>query len=100
MQRTGIPSSRYTYYKELVVRAFISIVTHYYVLTILAGIAKLYGFFGQGRGPIVLEDVQCNGLEESLFDCANSGLRYSSCGHYEDAGVICQGIYIVLCRTN
>ena len=55
------------------------------------GNASQYAFFGQGHGPIFLEHVHCNGLEESLLDCDNNGLGYSTCGHYEDAGVFCQG---------
>ena len=55
------------------------------------GNATVNGFFGRGRGPEFLEFVKCNGLEGSLLDCANSGLGLATCGHFEDAGVICQG---------
>ena len=44
--------------------------------------------FGQGTGPIHFAYVCCQGDEESLFDCSYSINFY--CGHYEDAGVICQ----------
>ena len=44
--------------------------------------------FGQGTGPIHFAYVRCQGDEESLFDCYYSTSFY--CGHYEDAGVICQ----------
>ena len=55
------------------------------------GNASRYAFFGQGRGPILFEYVQCSGFEQTLLDCDNNGLGYSTCGHYEDAGVICRG---------
>ena len=61
------------------------------LLLVSAGNASRYGFFGQGRGPIVLEFVRCSGFEENLMDCSNNGLGYSTCSHYEDAGVFCQG---------
>ena len=38
-----------------------------------------------------MEYVECNGLESSLLDCDSSGLGLATCGHFEDAGVICQG---------
>ena len=56
-----------------------------------AGNASRHASFGQGRGPVFLEYVQCSGFEESLLDCDNNRLGYSTCGHYEDAGVVCQG---------
>ena len=45
--------------------------------------------FGQGGGPIHLSNLQCTGEEESLLDCCYSGRESHSCGHYEDASVIC-----------
>ena len=47
--------------------------------------------FGPGRGPIFLEYMDCSGFEESLLDCDHNGLGLSTCEHYEDAGVVCQG---------
>ncbi|XP_068025689.1 scavenger receptor cysteine-rich type 1 protein M130-like [Melanerpes formicivorus] len=45
--------------------------------------------FGEGRGPIWLEHVECQGTESSLQDCwarlGDSGV----CQHKEDAGVNC-----------
>ncbi|XP_071956201.1 scavenger receptor cysteine-rich domain-containing group B protein-like [Antedon mediterranea] len=47
-------------------------------------------YFGQGTGPIILDNVQCSGNETSITDCPNNGIRVHDCGHYEDASVICQ----------
>ncbi|XP_063436234.1 deleted in malignant brain tumors 1 protein-like [Mytilus trossulus] len=47
--------------------------------------------FGDGYGPIVLDDLQCNGSEASILDFQSNGLFKHNCGHHEDAGVDCQG---------
>ncbi|KFP17877.1 Deleted in malignant brain tumors 1 protein, partial [Egretta garzetta] len=46
-------------------------------------------YFGQGSGDILLGNVVCNGNELSLLHCNRAGWSINSCGHYEDAGVVC-----------
>ena len=43
--------------------------------------------FGEGTGPIELDDVECVGDESRLLDCPASSC--SNCDHTEDASVIC-----------
>ncbi|XP_078056836.1 scavenger receptor cysteine-rich domain-containing protein DMBT1-like isoform X1 [Mustelus asterias] len=47
--------------------------------------------FGQGNGPVWLDEVKCTGSEAFLFDCPSSSLAQADCDHKEDASVICSG---------
>ena len=47
--------------------------------------------YGNGVGPILLDNVVCNGAEANLLQCTHSPLFSTDCGHSEDAGVVCQG---------
>ena len=52
------------------------------------GAVPLYSAaFGQGSGPILLNNVQCSGSESRLANCPSGIVRW--CGHNEDAGVRC-----------
>ncbi|NXN06988.1 C163A protein, partial [Indicator maculatus] len=47
--------------------------------------------FGEGTGPIWLEQVECQGTESSLQDCWARPGDSGVCRHKEDAGVKCSG---------
>nr|XP_055045541.1 soluble scavenger receptor cysteine-rich domain-containing protein SSC5D-like [Misgurnus anguillicaudatus] len=53
---------------------------------------KSYGYFGEGSGPIWMDEIDCVGNESSLVDCGFAGWGITNCEHDEDAGVICQGL--------
>uniref|UniRef100_A0A8C1X3G9 SRCR domain-containing protein n=1 Tax=Cyprinus carpio TaxID=7962 RepID=A0A8C1X3G9_CYPCA len=52
--------------------------------------AQTSAHFGQGSGPILLDDVRCSGSESSLTQCSHPTIGTHNCGHSEDAGVVCQ----------
>ncbi|XP_028818945.1 HHIP-like protein 1 [Denticeps clupeoides] len=46
--------------------------------------------FGAGNGmPILLDDVECDGTEETLLDCKHAKVGKNNCSHQEDVGVVC-----------
>ena len=51
-------------------------------------VAYSSAYYGQGTGPILLDNVQCTGTEGSLFNCTY--ISNHNCVHFEDAGVMCQ----------
>lgn len=55
----------------------------------LSGGAVAARGFGQGKGPIHLDQVRCTGKEEFLGECPSLGLNIQGCRRREDAGVKC-----------
>lgn len=55
------------------------------------GVARAWSqaYFGEGSGPVLLDEVQCTGNELSIEQCPKSSWREHNCGHKEDAGVSC-----------
>lgn len=60
------------------------------------GIAHSLAHFGQGTGPIYLDEVICKGYETSLDECLTNPWGVHNCNHQEDAGVSC---FNVTCST-
>ena len=46
--------------------------------------------FGQGTGPIWLDDVNCEGNEKSITQCNHGGWGVHNCGDGKNAGVVCR----------
>lgn len=51
--------------------------------------SRTMAYFGEGKGPIHVDNVKCTGNERSLADCIKQDIGRHNCRHSEDAGVIC-----------
>ena len=60
-----------------------------YVGITFGGIVATPRCYGQGNGPIWLDNLRCASNEGNLFGCPNNGIMNHDCLHYEDAGVQC-----------
>ena len=54
--------------------------------------AYLGARYGQGTGPILLDDVDCLGSESQLISCNHREVGNHNCQHREDASVRCGNI--------
>ena len=55
-----------------------------------------FASFGQGTGPIYLDNLMCTGNETRLQDCPHNGIGSHNCFHFEDAGVECSSKFHAL----
>eukprot|EP00106_Octopus_bimaculoides_P017379 XP_014784821.1 PREDICTED: deleted in malignant brain tumors 1 protein-like [Octopus bimaculoides] len=69
--------------------AYVSMITNYSFHRNSGGQALLSATFGQGEGDILLDDVRCDGSEETISACEFPGWNLHNCGHHEDASVMC-----------
>ncbi|KAL3852283.1 hypothetical protein ACJMK2_015946 [Sinanodonta woodiana] len=55
----------------------------------MGGVANVQAKFGEGSGPVHLDNVECLGDELSLVDCQYLLPSVTDCEHEEDVGVTC-----------
>ncbi|CAG2239596.1 DMBT1 [Mytilus edulis] len=67
------------------------------VLCRMAGALQAFvgAYFGEGTGPVFLENLGCSGNEKHLDSCSASGLFSTSCRHSHDVGVACLRVRLV-----
>ena len=51
--------------------------------------ARHKGYYGHGTGKIWIDQLNCTGTEDSIFDCSMNEAGKHDCEHREDAGVDC-----------
>jgi len=62
-------------------------------MSMMAGaIALNNSLYAEGNLPTHINTVSCRGAETLLLDCPFNNVAVGSCGRFEDAGIICQGI--------
>lgn len=69
----------------------------FYMCKLTDAVAFSNAHFGHGAGPIYLDNIDCSGSESNLFNCSNSSVVSCASGHWDDAGVRCQGRFISAC---
>jgi hypothetical protein len=62
------------------------------VFLFVSGKAMTEAHFGEGRGPIWLDEVDCQGNEAHIINCQAEDWGSTNCDHSEDAGVICSDV--------
>ena len=60
----------------------------------VGGVAYSSAHFGEGTGPIFLDNVQCISSSNQLLECSSSPILTHNCQHSDDAGVGCEGTFI------
>ena len=60
-----------------------------------SGIPYTNAYFGRARGPLLVDNVQCQGSEANILNCSRNavGVLRSYCDHGDDVGVQCPGQY-------
>ena len=65
---------------------------------ILSGAAAIQGVYTESARPIHINDLNCTGSEESVWECPHNGIEGYSCNHRQDASVVCQEGKLLLRR--
>ena len=52
-------------------------------------------YYGKGKGKILMDELECAGDEQDIFDCPmNAAIGVHDCTHGEDAGVECNNLLL------
>ena len=59
------------------------------------GAIAAVGGYIESQLSVGITDLHCNGSEASIFNCNHNNLEQYNCASRDDAGVICQGQYLL-----
>ena len=97
MHTQGSPMMLFQSQLQVTTLVYITLSSHTYLSMLgfpgyACAITSATDTFGEGTGPVWLNNVRCSYYDQSLDECAHDGLRENWCPHSQDAAVICQGI--------
>ena len=64
----------------------------YYVHCATSGAIAAQGSYTERVWPSHINDLNCTGNEESVWECPRNGIVGYMCNRYQDASVMCQGM--------
>ena len=59
------------------------------------GAVAAVGGYTETQLAVGITDLHCNGSEASILNCSHNNLEEYNCASRDDAGVICQGQYLL-----
>ena len=66
----------------------------------MLGADAIHGRYIESVWPIYINDLNCTGSEDSVWECPYNGIEGYSCNHHRDASVACQEGKLVLFKTD
>ena len=59
------------------------------------GAIAAVGGYTESRLSVGITDLHCNGSEANILNCSHNNLEEYNCASHDDAGVICQGQFLL-----
>ena len=69
-----------------------------YLTDLIIGAVPTYNCYTEGQLSFGITDIKCNGSESHLVNCSHSRPVLHTCQSHDDAGVVCQGIILVMSK--
>ena len=64
------------------------------MMMLLLGASAGAGSYTESHKAFYIIDLNCDGTEDSIFNCSYNNIQYHNCYYYEDAYVQCPGILV------
>ena len=70
----------------------VNIVINYFTHSIITGAkSKPAGSYSENYKTFHIIDLNCNGTEDSVFNCSHNQIEEHNCQYYDDAAIQCNG---------